>query len=148
MNLSDNGESFIKGFEKLSLAAYQDQAGIWTIGWGHTGGVQPGEEITQDQAELYFKSDVATAIGAVNRCVKVALTQNQFDALVSFVYNIGAYAFKGSHVLELLNDLNYLDAANHLLKWDHVTIGGVLQESEGLLNRRMAERKLFLCPTT
>lgn len=144
MTLSPAGENLIKGFEALRLEAYQDEKGIWTIGWGHTLNVKPGDVITEDQAEMFFQLDTLSTVNAVNALVKVPLTQNQFDALVSLVFNIGNAAFRGSHILVCLNLRDYQGAAERFLQWDHETIGGVLQVSQGLLKRRTRERDFFL----
>ena len=98
MRTSENGVELIKRFEGLELEAYQDIAGIWTIGYGHTGSdVQPGMKISERDAEELLRRDLKPREQAVEGAVKVPLNQNEFDALVSFVYNVGAAAFRGSH---------------------------------------------------
>lgn len=146
MKLGSRGEALIKSFEQLALKAYPDEGGIWTIGWGHTGfyapgvPVGPGQVCTPEQAEAWFIADTANAVVGVDRCVDVALTQNQFDALVSFTYNDGVGALAHSTLLRDLNSGRADLAANEFLRWDHV--GG--HESAGLERRRKAEQKLFL----
>ncbi|BEM36217.1 hypothetical protein SME06J_49090 (plasmid) [Serratia marcescens] len=93
MNISEIGLAFIKQFEGLPLSAYQCPANVWTIGYGHTAGVQPGNMITEQEADNCLRLDIAESVRAVNRLVKVTLTSNQFDALVSFVFNLGAGNF-------------------------------------------------------
>ncbi len=141
MTLSANGKAFIQGFEKLDLTAYQDEGGVWTIGWGHTPAVE-GQTCTLEQADTWFDEDTANAVGEVNKTITAPLTQNQFDALVSFTYNVGDSAEAKSTLARLVNEEDYARAAAQLLFWDHVGKG----VSAGLLNRRKAEAKLFLTP--
>ena len=87
MKLSEKGANLIKQYEGLRLNAYQDAGGVWTIGYGHTGGVQPGDVITREEADALFWADVEKFVRGVNRLKQgTRLTQNQFDALVSFAY--------------------------------------------------------------
>jgi lysozyme len=139
MQLGDKGNALIKSFEKCRLEAYQDEGGVWTIGWGHTP-ASPGQTCTQAQADAWFLIDVAWAVGIVNALIRVPLTQNEFDALVSFVFNVGAGNFRSSTLRRKLNDGDYAGAAEQFLVWDHVD-GAV---SDGLKVRREAERALFL----
>lgn len=143
MTTSQTGINLIKEFEGCVLTAYKCPAGAWTIGYGHTSGVQQGQTITQAQAEAYLKSDLAIYENAVNSYVTVSLNQNQFDALVSFAYNCGTGALKTSTLLTLLNQGNYSGAANELDKW--VKAGSTTLE--GLVRRRAAEKALFLTAT-
>jgi len=137
--LSRNGLDLIKGFEGLRLSAYQDAAGVWTIGYGHTGSVHPGDRITQAQAEALLQKDTAWAQQAVRDQVKVPLTQGQFDALTSFTFNLGAGALAKSTLLRKLNAGDYAGAQAEFGKWVHAG-GQVLQ---GLVRRRAAEAELF-----
>jgi lysozyme len=131
----------IKSAEGLCLTAYLDGGGVWTIGYGHTGAdVRAGLTIPLSEAERLLTRDLRTAEGHVNDAVQVKLTQNQFDALVSFVYNVGGGAFRSSTLLKLLNAGDYEGAANQLLRWDKDNGKSV----KGLANRRQGERKLFL----
>jgi len=135
------GQNLIKSFEECKLVAYQDQGGIWTIGWGHTGPeVVEHLQCNQQQADAWFLQDVAAAEHAVNVTVLHAISQNQFDALVSFTYNVGAGSEAHSTLIQVLNAGNYQTAADQFLVWDHVN--GV--PNAGLLRRRTAERALFL----
>lgn len=137
---SDNGLALTKQFEGCKLSAYQDQVGVWTIGYGHTGaGVASGLTITQDQADALLTSDIAAAATFVNQIVTVPLQQNQFDALVDFVFNLGRTRFGGSTLLKNLNTGDFAGAAAQILVWDHA--GG--QVVAGLLRRRQAEKALF-----
>lgn len=143
MTTSLAGRALIESFEGLRLTAYQDIRGIWTIGYGHVGrDVPPGLTITQAQADELLEADLQGAERAVNTFVKVPLTQNQFDALVSFTYNVGAGNLEHSTLLSLLNQGAYVGASAQFLAWDRA--GGVI--SSGLTRRRLAERDLFNTP--
>lgn len=141
MRLSNLGETVIKFFEELALVAYKDSGGIWTCGWGHTGkDVVEGTTCTPTQAEAWFLGDVQEAETAVNRSVKVSMKQIQFDALVSFVFNIGVEAFEISTLLKLHNQGKTPSAAAEFLKWVHVK--GVV--NKGLVKRRGLEQALYI----
>lgn len=149
MRTSENGVDLIKRFEGLELQAYQDIAGIWTIGYGHTGpDVEPGMRISERDAEELLKNDLRPREEAVARLVSVSLNQNEFDALVSFVYNVGIEAFRKSTARKRLNANNRIGAAEALTWWNKATVSGVLREVNGLTRRRASERGLFLSPTT
>jgi len=140
LTYSGNGLSVAESFEGLSLTAYQDQFGVWTIGYGHTGpDVTPGLTITRNQAQALLAQDVSSAAHCVNEAVTIALTQNEFDALVDLVLNIGAGNFKASTLLVDLNAGNLAAAANQFDRWDRA--GG--QVVAGLLRRRQAETAIF-----
>ncbi len=138
--INANGLRILKSFEGLRLEAYLDAVGVWTIGYGTTADVVPGMQISQAQAEAFLKRDLATFEAAIANTVTVPLTDDQFSALVSFIYNIGATEFAGSTLLQLLNQKDYLEAADQLLRWNK----GGTQELPGLTRRRQAERALFL----
>ena len=140
MKTSDKGIDLIKKYEGCYLKAYKCPAGVWTIGYGHTNGVKSGMVITKDQAVTYLKNDLITYERAVNSYVKVPLTQNQFDALVSFSFNCGTAALKHSTLLKKLNSGYYDGAANEFTKWNKSN-GKVLN---GLVRRRQEEKELFL----
>lgn len=147
MKTSQNGIGLIKQFEGLELDAYRDIAGIWTIGYGHTGPeVEPGMRISERDAEELLKGDLRPREDAVERQVRVPLNQNEFDALISFVYNVGAGAFGKSTARRRLNGGDRVGAAEALTWFNKATIGGVLREVTGLTRRRAAERALFLSP--
>lgn len=136
----------LKRLEGLRLDAYQDEAGVWTIGYGHTRGVVPGLHWTTDQAGAALAADVATFVAGVRQLVQVELSDNQFSALVIFAYNVGLRALAGSTVLRHLN-AGYLSAVPDAMKaWCHVHVGGVLQVSPGLMKRRAAEVGLWAGP--
>jgi GH24 family phage-related lysozyme (muramidase) len=138
---SQDGVNLIKSFEGLELTAYRDPVGVLTIGYGTTKGVSPGMRITQSQAEAFLKQDLAQFERAVNEDVKVKLTGDQFDALVSFTYNVGEGALASSTLLRLLNQGDYQGAADQFARWNKGD-GGV--ELAGLTRRRKAEKALFL----
>lgn len=134
----------IKLWEGLRLKAYQDQAGVWTIGFGHTGpDVHEGLEITEEQAEELLLEDLQEAQAAVGRYVKVELTDNQYGALVSFVFNVGGGAFRNSTLLKKLNAGDYAAVPGQLARWNKITVGGKKVTNEGLVNRRAAEAGLW-----
>lgn len=103
MNISRNGIEFIKKEEGLVLNAYLCPANVWTIGYGHTNGVKKGDKITEEQAEDFLVNDLLYSERIVNKMVKVKLNQNQYDALVSFVFNVGSGNFINSTLLKKLN---------------------------------------------
>lgn len=140
MQISQAGIDAIKDYEGVRLKAYDDGVGVWTIGVGHTAGVKRGDEITMAQVDEFLRADLAEAQKAVNTLVTTPLTQGQFDALVSFVFNLGAGAFKGSTLLKKLNAGDYDGAADELLRWNRAG-GRVLA---GLTKRRISERIMFL----
>lgn len=134
------GTKLIQGFEKLELTAYQDERGIWTIGYGHTGPeVKKGLVWTLQQAADAFTRDTEAACEAVSRLVTAPLNQNQADALVSFVFNLGPTRLEQSTLLRRLNARDYAGASAQFPLWVHA--GPFV--SEGLVRRRAAERELF-----
>ena len=143
MITSDDGLYAIMQREGCVLHAYPDPATggePWTIGVGHTGGVQEGDTCTPERAQSWLRQDVQIAEKCINNSVRVQLTQNQFDALVSLVFNIGCGNFGKSTLLRLLNDGDDLKAADEFVKWSKAN-GHVMQ---GLLNRRESEKTQFL----
>ncbi|HEX4367769.1 MAG TPA: lysozyme [Rhodopila sp.] len=139
------GLNLIKGFEGCVLTAYQDVAGIWTIGYGHTAGVTGGMVFTQDQADQALAGDLLSTETSVNKAVSAANTSdNQFAAMVSLTYNIGSGNFASSTVLREHLAAQIQPAADAFLMWNKATINGVLQVVNGLTNRRTAERSLYL----
>jgi GH24 family phage-related lysozyme (muramidase) len=131
--------ALIQQWEGLRLDAYQDIGGIWTIGYGSTTGVTAGMRITEAEATERLRRDLATAEAAVERAVKVDLTDNQFGALVSLVFNIGAGAFRSSSLLRRLNAGDYDSVPAEMARWNKV--GGKVVR--GLANRRAAEAGLW-----
>jgi lysozyme len=143
MDITNQGIVSLENREALRLKAYQDSVGIWTVGYGSTivdgVRVKQGDTITKEKAEACLRNDVKKASSSVNTFVKVPLTPNQFDALVSFVYNVGTSAFEHSTLLRYLNAGKYKDAASQLLVW--VYAGGKV--IPGLINRRKSEYQQF-----
>lgn len=136
------GINLIKNFESLALQSYLCPAGKLSIGYGHTEGVAPGEQITPQQADELLRQDLSRSERFINRLVTVPLNQNQFDALISFCFNVGSGNLQNSTLLRLLNEGKYNAAAEQFLAWNRMR-GQVL---EGLTRRREAERNLFLQP--
>jgi lysozyme len=140
MKISQVGINLIKSFEGCILHSYNDPVGILTIGYGHTGkDVIEGRKITQQQAEEILKRDLAKFEEGVSELVKVPLNQYQFDALVSFSYNVGLGALGSSTLLKKLNKKDYRGAAIEFEKWVYAK-GNKLK---GLAVRRLAEKSLF-----
>lgn len=136
---SQEWEKIVTNFEGLRLESYQDSVGVWTIGYGHTLGVKKGQKITKERAKELLYKDVERFEKTVNRRVKVPLTQYQFDALVSFSFNVGGRAFTNSTLLKVLNIGYYEGVPKELKKW--VYAGD--ERLEGLVKRRKAEAAMF-----
>lgn len=137
LSISSTGLALIKKYEGCKLSAYQDSAGVWTIGYGHTSGVNKGQTITKAQADAFLKADCAAAENAVNSYSSIyKWNQNQFDALVSFTFNCGSGNLK-----KLLNSgkRTVAEISSMITAYDKAN-GKVLQ---GLVNRRAEEKKLF-----
>lgn len=139
MHINQQGLELIKKFEGCQLEAYLCPAGVPTIGYGHTRTAEIGQTVTEAEAEALLREDAKEAEEAVQRLVCVPLTENQFSALVSFVFNVGQGAFENSTLLKMLN-AGATTAANQLLRWNR---GETRQELYGLTRRRNAERALF-----
>tara|TARA_Y100000034_G_scaffold87941_1_gene105488 strand:+ start:730 stop:1359 length:630 start_codon:yes stop_codon:yes gene_type:complete len=139
-DVSQEGLDLIKKYEGFREDAYKCPAGVWTIGYGSTKGVEKGDIITEARADIrlnkYIDENVETVI---DRYVKVPLNQNQYDALGSFIYNLGETNFKDSTLLKKLNGKNYEGAANEFKRWNKAS-GKVLR---GLVKRRAEEADLF-----
>lgn len=144
MKTGTRGKKLIKSFEGFRAIAYICPAGVPTIGYGTTringSRVKDGMKITSDEAEVFLEQDLKVFEDAINHNVLVEINQNQFDALVSFVYNVGIANFKKSTLLKKLNKGDYEEASNQLLRWTRAG-GKVLN---GLVRRREAEKELFL----
>ena len=140
MKPSGSCRALIRQFEGCRLQAYLDSAGVPTIGVGHTRGVKMGDHCTVQQADMWLSQDLEDAAAAVASLVKVPLTQDQFDALTSFTYNLGVRRLAESTLLLLLNKGDYVGASGQFMLWVHAG-GKVL---DGLVKRRAAEAKLFM----
>ncbi len=150
--INQAGIDLIKKYEGLKLSAYQDSVGIWTIGYGHTGGVKQGDTCTLAQATAWLLNDISSAENAVCDAVTSDINENQKAALVSFCYNVGPgregikdglVELKSggqSHLLIYTNRSDWVNASNEFPKW--AKAGGVVVF--GLMKRRMDERALFM----
>ena len=139
MKISNNGLELIKHFEGLVLKAYKCPAGVWTIGYGHTKDVQPGDEWSESNADHMLEVEMEEYEGYVNNSVTAPINQDQFDALVSWVYNLGGGNLSASTMLKVLNAGEYDEVPNQMLRWNKAG-GKVL---EGLTRRRQAEADMF-----
>tara|TARA_R100000951_G_scaffold99275_1_gene89556 strand:- start:1455 stop:1892 length:438 start_codon:yes stop_codon:yes gene_type:complete len=139
MNISKEGIDLIKHFEGCRLEAYEDAVGVPTIAYGRIKDVKMGDSCTQAQAEAWLDEELHEYEGYINDAVTVALTQNQFDSLVSWVYNLGPSNLKSSTMLKVLNKEQYADVPEQIQRWNKAG-GKVL---EGLTKRRNAEALLF-----
>ncbi|WP_158780726.1 lysozyme [Pantoea sp. BAV 3049] len=145
LKTSERGKALIKQFEGCRLSAYQDDGGVWTIGWGWTRPVDgvdihSGMTITQVKADALFSEGLVDYEQAVCRLVTVPLTQNQFDALVCFTYNLGPTSLQHSTLLAKLNAGDYAGAAAEFDRWIYIN----RSPFDGLIRRRAAEKALFL----
>lgn len=141
MKTSESGFELIKRFEGFKPETYEDVGGLDTIGYGHL--VLAGESfgrITEKEAEDILAKDVMKAENCIDQHVGVDLAQNEFDALVSFIFNVGCANFTRSTMLKMINSDNFKEAADEFPKWNRAA-GRIVK---GLVNRRAAERKLFL----
>ncbi|EKR1732350.1 TPA_asm: lysozyme [Salmonella enterica subsp. enterica serovar Madelia] len=146
MNISARGLAALKHEEGCKLTAYPDSRGVWTIGTGHTGkvdgvAVHKGMTITQDTADRLLRDDLSWVEHCIAERVTVPLNQNQYDALCSLIFNIGANAFTGSGVRRYLNAGNYTAAADAFLEWSRAGSNPTI-----LAPRRGRERAMFLSP--
>ena len=141
MKTSEYGIDLIKHFEGCVLTAYKCPAGVWTIGYGHTKDVQPGDEWSESHANHMLEVELEEYENYVNTAVKVPLQQNQFDALVSWVFNLGPTNLKSSTMLKVLNSthVDWADIPYQIQRWNKVN-GEV---NEGLVKRRKSEALLF-----
>jgi len=140
MKTSVEGLALIKKFEGLELEAYKCAAGVWTIGYGHTKDVQPGDVWSESHADHMLEVELEEFEGYINDNVTAPLSQNQFDALVSWVYNLGPANLKASTMLKVLNSGDYEGVPAQIKRWNKAG-GKVL---EGLIRRREAEALLFI----
>ena len=139
MKISNEGLALIKKFEGCELTAYKCAAGVWTIGYGHIKDVYEGQTITQSEAESMLQHEMEEYEGYINSSVTVPLTQNQFDALVSWVFNLGAGNLRASTLLKVVN-LSDMECVPAQIKIWNKAGGKVL---DGLIRRREAEALLW-----
>lgn len=136
-SISEVGLAALKSREGVRLTAYLDSVGVWTIGWGHTLGVKQGDQITPEQADAFLRADIQSHAAPILAAIKVPVTENERDALVSIAFNIGVGAFKGSTFLRLLNAGDRKGCAEAIMMW---------KKPAEIISRRTAERDQFLTP--
>ena len=139
MKISQEGLALIKKFEGLELEAYKCAAGVWTIGYGHTKGVEEGQTITKERAEELLIEELAEYENHVLSAVNNQLDQCMFDAMVSWTYNLGPSNLRSSTLLKVLNNADYDAVPEQIKRWNKAN-GKIL---EGLIRRREAEALLF-----
>ncbi len=139
MKISQEGLSLIKKFEGCELEAYRCAANVLTIGYGSTKGVKEGDTITQEEADNLLLHEMDEYEGYINDMVKSNLKQNEFDSLVSWVFNLGPSNLSSSTLLQKLNNKDWDDVPNQIKRWNKA--GG--QVKQGLVRRREAEALLF-----
>mgnify|MGYP003647031744 FL=1 len=139
MNISQEGISLIKKFEGCELEAYKCAAGVWTIGYGHTKDVKEGNSITKEEAESMLVHELQEYCNDVDIAVKVDLKQNEFDALVSWTYNLGPTNLNSSTMLKVLNEGKHDEVPAQMKRWNKASG----QVKEGLVRRREAEALMF-----
>lgn len=140
MKTSEKGKALIKKYEGCRLKAYKCPAGVLTIGYGHTNNVRIDDVITQAEADKLLDIDIVIKEKEVNSVLRVPVTQGQYDALVSFAFNLGIGNLKKSTLLRLINQGKYKNASNEFSRW--VYAGGKVLA--GLVKRRNEEKELFL----
>jgi lysozyme len=148
-NISQAGLEFIASHEGYSSAIYEDVAGLKTIGYGHL--IKSGENyskgITKAQALVLLQEDAQHAVNAVNKYTTISLAQNQFDALTSFTFNVGAGAFRNSTLLRMVNSENLDSIPDAFIMWNKARVNGILTPVSGLTNRRIDESNLYIYGT-
>lgn len=141
MKLSEQGKAFIKQWEGFSPVAYRNFAGEpWTIGYGFVDGVREGDTMSREDADMRFEHEIIPYEQAVNSLITWPMTQNQFDALVSFTYNLGEGSLRSSTLRKRVNSGQHDKVESEFLRWCHA--GG--KKVQGLLNRRKAEAAMFM----
>ena len=139
MNISQEGISLIKKFEGCELEAYKCAAGVWTIGYGHTKDVKEGDSISKEEAEFMLVHELQEYCNDVDIAVKVDLKQNEFDALVSWTYNLGPTNLNSSTMLRVLNEGKHDEVPAQIKRWNKASG----QVKQGLVRRREAEALMF-----
>ena len=139
MKISEDGLELIKKFEGCETSAYQDSVGVWTIGFGHTKGVEEGQTCSIEDAESMLTDEMDEYDGYINNMVKVDLQQHEFDSLVAWVYNLGPTNLNESTMLKVLNGGQFDRVPDEMNRWTRA--GGEILE--GLVRRRQAESLMF-----
>ena len=138
--LQDKNLNFIREVEGFKREAYQDEGGVWTIGYGHTRGVKEGDTVSTHKANMYLNTDLVIFEIQLQKLIRADLNPNQYLALLSFIYNIGATQFANSTVLKYVNEGKFELVPDELRKWNKVNN----EVSLGLTRRREKEAKLFM----
>lgn len=147
MKTGDTGLNLIKGYEGLRMSAHYTPNEEWTVGYGHTASARHGLSVTEGDAERLLRQDVQPIEKLIADTVRAPLNQNEHDAIVSLVFNIGEENWKRSTVLRKLNEGDKLGAARAFEMWSKARVNGELVSLDGLVRRRAAEKSLFLMPT-
>ena len=143
-HIGPKGLELIKKYEGYRGVAYRCPAGVWTVGYGHTNGVTKATTCNEAQAEAWLLEDVAFAEAAVTEAAIPALNQNQFDALVSFVFNVGSGNFRRSTLLRIAKvDSRDARIEKEFMRWNKAKVDGVLVPLPGLTQRRKEEAQLY-----
>ncbi|MEM8988525.1 MAG: lysozyme [Pseudomonadota bacterium] len=146
MRASETGLNLIKGYEGLRLHAHYAPSEQWSVGYGHTASARHGMQVSEQQADQFLRMDSEPIERLIEEVVMAPLNQNEFDALVSLIFNIGEDNFRRSTVLKKLNEGDRLGAAQAFEMWNKSRIGDELVVLDGLVRRRAAEKSLFLMP--
>ena len=147
MKTGDTGLNLIKGYEGLRMSAHYAPTEQWTVGYGHTSSARHGMSVTEGDAERLLRDDVSPIEQLIGDTVRAPLNQNEHDALVSLIFNIGEENWRRSSVLRKLNAGDKLGAANAFEMWTKAFVNNELVSLDGLVRRRAAEKSLFLMPT-
>jgi len=147
MRTGETGLNLIKGYEGLRMSAHYAPNEEWTVGYGHTSTARHGMSVTEGDAERLLKDDVRPIEQLIADTVRAPLNQNEHDALVSLIFNIGEENWKRSTVLRKLNAGDKIGAANAFEQWSKAYVNNELVTLDGLVRRRAAEKSLFLMPT-
>ncbi len=146
MKTGETGLNLIKGYEGLRMSAHYAPSEQWTVGYGHTSTARHGMSVTEGDAERLLKDDITPIESLIGDTVRAPLNQNEHDAIVSLVFNIGEDNWRRSSVLRKLNEGDKLAAAQAFEMWTKAHVNGELVTLDGLVRRRAAEKSLFLMP--
>ncbi|MEM1104215.1 MAG: lysozyme [Pseudomonadota bacterium] len=146
MRTGEAGLNLIKGFEGLRMQSYYTPSEQWSVGYGHTGSAHHGMAVSEGQADMLLKQDIEPVERLIDETVMTPLNRNEHDALVSFIFNVGADNFRRSSVLRRLNAGDRLGAADAMEMWSKAHVNGELVKLDALARRRAAEKSLFLMP--
>ncbi|MEM1396766.1 MAG: lysozyme [Pseudomonadota bacterium] len=147
MRTGETGLNLIKGYEGLRMSAYYTPNEEWTVGYGHTSSARHGMSVSEMEAEQLLRQDISPIEQVISETVRAPLNQNEHDAIVSLIFNIGVENWRNSTALRKLNEGDKLAAANAFEMWTKARVNGELVALDGLVRRRAAEKSLFLMPT-